>query len=130
MPKHPTQIYEALCYAIGFAILLWLYYKRDLARRRPGFMFGLGLLIIFLSRFLIEFIKMPQESFEQGMFLDMGQLLSLPFIVAGIVFITLACRKPALQPEPIAVILERREAEIRRERKAREKREKRSSGKR
>jgi len=130
MPKHPTQIYEALCYLIGFAILLWLYYKRDTARRRPGFMFGLGLVIIFLSRFLIEYIKMPQESFEHGMLLDMGQLLSLPFIVTGIVFMALALRKPALQPEPIAAILERREAEVRRERKVREKREKRTSGKR
>jgi len=130
VPKHPTQIYEALCYIVGFAILLWFYYKRDMARRRPGFMFGLGLVIVFLSRFLIEFIKMPQESFEQGMFLDMGQLLSLPFIIAGIAFMALAFRKPALQPEPIALILERREAEMRRERKVHEKREKKASGKR
>lgn len=84
---HPTQIYEALCYVATFALLAWLYYRRDLARRRPGVLFGIGLLGIFLTRFLIEFIKTEQESFEVGWALDMGQWLSIPFILLGIYMI-------------------------------------------
>ncbi len=84
---HPTQIYEALCYLITFGILCWLYYAKDIARRRPGILFGIGLLGIFLTRFFIEFIKTEQEAFEQGWVLDMGQWLSIPFIVLGIYMI-------------------------------------------
>lgn len=51
LPKHPTQIYEALCYLVLFVILLWMYYKRDLARRRPGVMFGFFLIVLFGTRF-------------------------------------------------------------------------------
>ena len=54
---HPTQIYEALCYLATFGILCWLYYGRDMARRRPGVLFGIGLIGVFLTRFFIEFIK-------------------------------------------------------------------------
>lgn len=50
--QHPTQLYEALCYLVIFGILCWLYYGRDLGRRRPGVMFGVGLIGIFLTRFL------------------------------------------------------------------------------
>lgn len=82
--QHPTQIYEALCYVAVFIVLVALYYGRDMGRRHPGVMFGVGLIGIFLSRFLIEFIKMDQEAFEQGMLLNMGQLLSIPFIVLGV----------------------------------------------
>ena len=74
---HPTQIYEALCYLATFGILCWLYYAKDIARRRPGILFGIGLLGIFLTRFFIEFIKTEQEAFEQGWLLDMGQWLHL-----------------------------------------------------
>ena len=99
VPKHPTQIYEALCYVIGFAILLWLYYKKDMGRRRPGLLFGVGLVIIFVARLIIETIKNPQVSFEQGMTLNMGQWLSLPFIVAGGVMIWFSMRRKAV-PAP------------------------------
>lgn len=78
--QHPAQLYEAICYFITFGILMWLYYKRDMARKRAGVMFGVGLLGIFLTRFFIELIKLDQEAFEAGMLLNMGQLLSLPFI--------------------------------------------------
>ena len=60
LPKHPTQIYEALCYLVLFIILWWMYYKKDTARRRPGLMFGFFLIVLFGTRFLIEFIKNPQ----------------------------------------------------------------------
>lgn len=79
--QHPTQIYEALCYLITFAVLCWMYYGKDYGRRRPGVIFGAGLTGVFFTRFFVEFIKVEQEAFEKGMLLDMGQLLSIPFIV-------------------------------------------------
>ncbi|MBR4994823.1 MAG: prolipoprotein diacylglyceryl transferase [Alistipes sp.] len=82
--QHPAQLYEALCYFVTFGILMWLYYKCDIARKRAGVMFGIGLLGIFLTRFFIEFIKVNQEAFEAGMLLNMGQLLSLPFIAMAL----------------------------------------------
>ena len=101
LPKHPTQIYEALCYLVLFVILLWMYYKKDLARRRPCVMFGFFLIILFGTRFLIEFIKNPQVDFEQHMVLNMGQLLSIPFIVAGVVILWRALKQAPLTPSPL-----------------------------
>lgn len=101
LPKHPTQIYEALCYLVLFVILLWMYYKKDLARRWPGVMFGFFLIILFGTRFLIEFIKNPQVDFEQHMVLNMGQLLSIPFIVAGVVILWRALKQAPLTPSPL-----------------------------
>lgn len=94
LPCHPTQLYEALAYLIIFVVLVWLYYRKDLARRRPGAMFGIFLIALFGVRFLIEFIKNPQEDFEVGMILNMGQLLSIPFIIAGCVLLYRAYRVP------------------------------------
>lgn len=99
--QHPTQIYEALCYLVTFGILCWLYYGRDYGRRRPGVMFGVGLIGIFLTRFFIEFIKEEQEAFEQGMLLDMGQLLSLPFIAVAVWMIWRSVRRSP-EPQPAA----------------------------
>lgn len=82
--QHPTQLYEALCYLLTFGLLMWLYYKKDIARRKAGVMFGVGVIGIFLSRFFIELVKLNQEDFEAGMWLNMGQLLSIPFIALGI----------------------------------------------
>lgn len=104
LPKHPTQLYEALCYLILFGILWWLYYKKDMARRRPGFMFGLFLIVLFGVRFLIEFVKNPQEAFEADMVLNMGQLLSVPFILLGVVILWRSLRQPALDPAPLPKI--------------------------
>lgn len=94
LPCHPTQLYEALAYLIIFVVMVWLYYRKDLARRRPGVMFGIFLIALFGVRFLIEFIKNPQEDFEVGMILNMGQLLSIPFIIAGCVLLYRAYRVP------------------------------------
>lgn len=96
MPKHPTQIYEALCYLLIFAAVMWMYYKKDIARKRPGVIFGFFLITLFGSRFFIEYIKNPQVDFEQGMNLLMGQWLSIPFIIAGIAILWRALRKPAV----------------------------------
>jgi len=84
VPKHPTQIYEALTYLLLF-ILLYSIYMKKWPKLNDGFIFGLFLMILFGSRFLIEFIKEPQVEFENSMFLNMGQLLSIPFILTGVV---------------------------------------------
>ena len=89
MPKHPTQLYEAFSYLILGIIMVLIYrYKADRVYR--GFFFGFFLLGCFGMRFLIEFIKEPQVGFEESMVLDMGQLLSIPFIVAGVVMLVMS----------------------------------------
>ena len=83
LPRHPTQIYEGLCYLVLFFYLLWYYFHKD-GKPRPGFLFGSFLVILFSARLVIEFLKEPQVNFENSMALNMGQLLSIPFIIAGI----------------------------------------------
>ena len=82
-PRHPGQLYEAIAYAVFFVVGLW-FYKRKPAMVGTGFFFGLCLTLIFTARFFIEYTKEVQESFEESMLFDMGQLLSLPFIILGI----------------------------------------------
>lgn len=91
--KHPTQIYEALAYLISFIALMFLYW-RTRVRYKEGLLTGLFFILIFLARFLIEFIKEDQEAFEAGMTLNMGQWLSVPFILAGIFLILRAYKLP------------------------------------
>lgn len=88
-PKHPTQLYEALSYLILGIILVLLYNKR-LDKMYRGTFIGLFLVGCFGMRFLIEFIKEPQVEFEVNMALDMGQILSIPFILIGIGFLVYA----------------------------------------
>ena len=90
---HPTQIYEALCYLALFGLLMWMYWKKN-AEGRPGLIFVTFLVGTFLPRFLIEFIKNDQEAFEATMTLNMGQLLSIPFVLLGIGLIIYAMRRP------------------------------------
>ena len=80
--RHATQLYEALCYLACFAILFALY-RYTKVEKREGFIFGAALVGIFTPRFFIEFIKIDQVAFEQGMTLNMGQWLSIPFILIG-----------------------------------------------
>ena len=84
LPCHPTGLYEAFFCLVAMGILLWMYYKRDLGNRRPGLMFGTFLIIIFGSRIGIEFLKNVQVDFERDMVFDMGQWLSVPFVLVGI----------------------------------------------
>lgn len=93
LPAHPTQIYEALCYFILFGLLMWMYWKRN-AEERPWLMTGVFFLWTFGTRFLIEFLKNPQETWEQDMTLNMGQILSIPFILLGIGLIIFAMVRP------------------------------------
>ncbi|MCW9032387.1 MAG: prolipoprotein diacylglyceryl transferase [Gammaproteobacteria bacterium] len=94
LPRHPAQLYEALVYLLLFISLFFLYRKYG-DKLKPGFMMGILMIVIFGSRFLIEFIKIPQESFEPILSLNMGQWLSLPFILIGALFIYLSQRKIA-----------------------------------
>lgn len=81
-PRHPTQLYEGLGYFIIFLCLWRLYYIKQ-GKPEPGLLFGLFLVSVFGLRFFVEFLKEPQVGFEQGMFLNMGQLLSIPFVLLG-----------------------------------------------
>ena len=98
LPRHPAQLYEAIAYLLLFILMLWLY-KKDRAQSKKsvsslhsqlstkvgtGWYFGLCLTWIFTFRFFVEFLKKEQVAFEQGMPLDMGQLLSIPFVIIGI----------------------------------------------
>jgi phosphatidylglycerol---prolipoprotein diacylglyceryl transferase len=82
-PRHPTQIYEGLVYLATFFFLYRSFFKHDIGNKQPGFIFGWFLMLIFGSRFLIEFLKEPQVGFEASMALNMGQWLSIPFVLAG-----------------------------------------------
>jgi len=93
VPSHPTQIYEALSYLFIF-VVLFLYYRKNHDRIRDGLIFGVFLILLFAARFFIEFIKRDQVSFESGMLLNMGQWLSLPFIVIGIALIIYTKNNP------------------------------------
>ena len=83
MPRHPGQLYEAIAYFLFFFVGLWFYRKRP-QRVGTGFFFGLCLTLIFTFRFFIEYTKDIQVDFESGMLLNMGQILSIPFIAIGI----------------------------------------------
>lgn len=78
VPRHPAQLYEAFAYLLTFGILFLV------KARRPGFLTGLFFVLVFSSRFLIEFVKEHQASVLDQSLLQAGQTLSLPFIIAGI----------------------------------------------
>jgi len=86
VPRHPSQIYEALAYFTTFLILLFTY-KNKKSKLRAGFNSGLFLILVFGFRFFIEFLKAPQVEFESQMALNMGQILSVPFILVGLYFL-------------------------------------------
>lgn len=92
VPRHPAQLYEAIYYFVLFIVLQYIYKKKRYSEVSDGFYVGLVLTGIFLFRFLIEFLKEVQEDFESDMLLDMGQILSVPFIVVGLIIIFLRKR--------------------------------------
>lgn len=89
VPKHPTQLYESLSYFLIFLGCLWAYRHKN-GVLHNGRLFGWWLVALWGVRFLIEFIKEEQVDFEKGMTLDMGQWLSIPFVLAGIVLVVLS----------------------------------------
>lgn len=88
IPRHPSQLYEAFTYFLTGAILLFIY-KRT-SPPKPGRLLGVLMIALFTSRLIWEFFKENQETFEAGMILNMGQLLSLPFIAIGIVLVVIS----------------------------------------
>ncbi len=96
VPRHPGQLYEALAY-FGIFVLLYVLSRR--LHKQPGFIFGLFMVLLFVARFLIEFVKADQSAFEAGMLFNMGQLLSIPFIILGIIIMILK-NKPATLEAP------------------------------
>jgi phosphatidylglycerol:prolipoprotein diacylglycerol transferase len=100
VPKHPTQIYEALSYLMIF-ILLYKMYWRKKGVFYDGLLISIFLILVFTSRFFIEFLKEDQVTFESAMKLNMGQLLSIPFILLGIVWLyfSLKNKKPGFVPK-------------------------------
>ena len=92
-PAHPTQIYEALAYLLLFVVVYYLFFKKDIGKKKPGIIFGIFLIWLFVARFLIEFVKNNQEDFESGMTLNMGQWLSLPFVIIGIIILVFYLQK-------------------------------------
>lgn len=97
MPAHPTQIYEALCYFLLFGLLMWMYWKKN-AQERPWLITGIFFIGIFLPRFLIEYVKNVQVQSEYEMIakygINMGQLLSIPFILIGVALVIYAMSRP------------------------------------
>lgn len=99
VPRHPAQLYEAIGYAAIFVVLLALY-RRYGARTPRGMLLGTFLVLVFTYRFLVEFVKLPQAAFEPGLALSVGQLLSLPFVAAGVLLLLRA--RAAAGDEPRA----------------------------
>ncbi len=82
VPRHPAQLYEALCY-VAILGLLWRLYNKIGTSIALGKITGALFVMVFSARFFIEFIKEVQEPFERGLPLDMGQILSIPFVLVG-----------------------------------------------
>jgi phosphatidylglycerol---prolipoprotein diacylglyceryl transferase len=103
LPRHPAQLYEALAYLLIFGVNIYLY-KKSRPKLHAGFFFGFSLALTFIARFAIEFFKERQVAFEDQLPLDMGQLLSIPFIVMGLGFVwySLAQKSKANQLEVTA----------------------------
>ena len=108
-PSHPTQIYEALIYLLVFAITMYMYWKTN-AKQKQGLMLGVAMIIIFASRFFIEYIKLVQVPSEvamrQNTGLILGQWLSIPFVLWGVWLVWNALRK---KNEEVQVTHEKKE---------------------
>jgi phosphatidylglycerol---prolipoprotein diacylglyceryl transferase len=93
IPRHPAMLYEAAVYFVVFCVLYVAYWKTAIMQF-PGTFFGTTLTTCFLARFLIEFVKENQVPFENRMPLNMGQLMSIPFILVGVYLIYASRRMP------------------------------------
>jgi len=96
VPRHPVQIYEALSYLIIFLFSYRYYLKRGL-ETKPGSILGLVLVLVYSSRFVLEFFKDKQSDVEAGMVLNMGHLLSIPFVFVGLILLFRPVKKKNLQ---------------------------------
>jgi len=97
LPRHPAQLYEALFY-FGVGSVLYILWKRGTFQAQYGFLAGLGLSLIFVQRFLVEFLKEDQVAFEQGLTLNMGQWLSIPLVMVGVLLMVWSKRRSKNTP--------------------------------
>lgn len=95
MACHPTQLYEAFTYFALFGLMMWMYWKKNCGER-PGLLFGTFLIGTFATRIFWEMLKNDQVAFEADMTLNMGQLLSIPFVLLGIILVVRALVRPRL----------------------------------
>ncbi len=94
VPRHPSQIYESLFCILLFFLLFYIYKKVPKLKNKHGFMFGLFMALLFIFRFCIEFLKEPQTEWEKNLPIDMGQILSIPFILLGTFLVVYALLRP------------------------------------
>jgi len=97
LPRHPVQLYEAACYLLIYGISLAIYKKHA---DKPGFVFGCFISMLFSVRFVLEYFKTEQAMYDTGVMFTTGQLLSVPFVLAGIGCIVWAMKNH--QPKPVA----------------------------
>ncbi|MGQ8867711.1 prolipoprotein diacylglyceryl transferase [Myroides sp. TSA_177.3] len=90
--RHPTQLYEAFAY-LAVTILLYVLYQKKYSEYK-GLLFGLFLILMFTARFVLEYFKENQVAFENEMALNMGQILSIPFMIVGLGLVIWSLRKP------------------------------------
>lgn len=97
-PRHPAQLYEAIGYVFVF-LILWFVYRKTEKRMQLGYLFGLFLVLLWSVRFIVEFFKKSQGGFEDilGDTLSTGQWLSIPFIIAGVYFMTRSTKNKITQ---------------------------------
>jgi prolipoprotein diacylglyceryltransferase len=89
MPRHPTQVYESITNGLIFILLIFLYRKYHM-KFRQGFLLGMFFVCVFTARFLIEFTKTRQASYGADMAISVGQWLSIPVIIAGVILLVRA----------------------------------------
>ncbi|MCG6969229.1 MAG: prolipoprotein diacylglyceryl transferase [Gammaproteobacteria bacterium] len=96
VPRHPVQLYESLSYVLIFIITFFIY-KHYGNKLKNGFLLGLTMVLLIIARFVLEFFKMPQAHYSTGLDMSVGQLLSIPYLIAGLAFIYFALRKDKKQ---------------------------------
>ncbi len=94
--RHATQLYEAIVYFLIFLLLLFLFWKKEVWRK-PGILFGTLLILVFTARFLIEFVKLGQSDWDASLSINTGQLLSIPFVLIGIIILIKALKKTSIE---------------------------------
>ena len=93
LPRHPTQLYEAISYFLIFSLLSWAYFKSK-GKIKPQKLLGAFFFLVFSARFLLEYTKEPQAAFEMNLPLHMGQLLSIPLVLLGLYLFTMFSDAP------------------------------------
>lgn len=94
VPRHPSQLYEAIFY-FAASLTLFFIWKSQRDHKNPGFIFGLGMVLLFVQRFLIEFVKENQVAFEEQIVLNMGQVLSIPLVLLGLAVMIRSLKHPS-----------------------------------